>query len=154
MTTTTSNGDNLKEIISNEQGSKLHDQVSALVNWYIENCKDSNRVLCRDLVFNFLGDDAYMAVDEVYCMREAFLDLLVFLADPEIIERFQMVATSSYHKSMAGYIRRVINLLISADNSLTYAELAKSQLDLGNADLYRLNKWYQEYSLLLQKQAS
>lgn len=135
----------MKQTLNPEYDQTLQDEVASLVDSFIQG----NRLhsSCGALVLALLGEDAHMASDEIYEMKRSFMDLLTFLADPEISAKF--AAQRDHHsKNHAIHLKRMLWFLDLADSPLVTAEMAKEQLSIGYMiDVQRLNIWREEFAI-------
>lgn len=77
------------------------------------------------LVWSLTGSNPHLAVDEIREMKESFTDLLVFLCDPEIAEKFAKVRDGNYYsKDFAKHLKRVLVFLDDANDEKVFAEMA------------------------------
>lgn len=110
---------------------EIEQRAEALVS-HIEN-KFINKPLqskwpCSALVWELLGANAHMATDEAEEMKQTTIDLLTFLADPEIVERFAKVRKSYLSRNYPDHLRRLIKFFDDANMKESLAEMAHYEL--------------------------
>lgn len=84
---------------------------------------------CVGMIWELTGGNPHMAVDEIRDMKSTITDILVFMCDPEIAEKFKSVNTSYTRGGFAKHLKRILNCLDDADDKNVFAEIAHYDLD-------------------------
>jgi hypothetical protein len=101
---------------------------------------------CVGLVWELTGSRPHMAVDEIREMRSSFTDILAFLADPEIAEKFKKARNGNYNsRHFATHLKRVLNFLSDAGDEKVFAEMAVFDLENFAPDELHLQRLEEDF---------
>jgi hypothetical protein len=123
----TSDGSKIKAVISeNLPVEQKQDRILEIIKSYREG--HLMNFTCVGIVSELLGDSAHLNNEVARSMRSTLLDVLAFLADPEIAARFKEVrgyASADY----AEHLKSLINFISDAQDISITAETAIYQLE-------------------------
>lgn len=133
----------LNKTVNEEQYQK---HVEGVIKDFINNCEETNRVSCAEAVADLLIDGPYLHPDcEAFEMQRTMLDLLAFLANPEIAANFKENA-SLYSSDYADRLRRLIIFFDQLRNKLAFAQMHQAILEEGQYDIERLQAIERQYA--------